>query len=254
MKTLKMLALIVPAALTLALSSAAARAADPSVDEIVRKTNYVSYYQGTDGRADVRMKIVDKQGRERQREFIILRRDEPEEGKSDEQIQGDQQMYVYFERPADVNKMVFMVHKHLATDDDRWLYMPALDLVKRISSADKRTSFVGSNFFYEDVSGRHIEDDVHELVETTNTFYVLKNTPKDKSSVEFKYFKMWIHKDSFVVVKTEYYDAEPGADGKDPAPYRTYEALGVEDVQGFKTVDEVEDDRSSHRRIYGDGV
>ena len=101
--------------------------------------------------------------------------------------------------------------------------------MKRISAADKRTSFVGSHFYYEDVSGRHIDDDVHELVETTDNYYVLKNTPKDPKSVEFAYFKMWIHKASFVVVKTEYYDQNDRA-------YRTYEARKVEDIDGFKTV------------------
>jgi outer membrane lipoprotein-sorting protein len=219
------------ALLIVAFSTVAAPADDktPTVAEIVAKTNQVSYYAGDDGRAQVRMKIVDEQGRERAREFTILRRDDRKEGVEGDAYCGDQEFYVYFHRPADVNKMVFMVHKHLDRDDDRWLYLPALDLVKRISSADKRTSFVGSHFYYEDVSGRHIADDEHELVETTDNYYVLKNTPKDPQSVEFKYFKMWIHKTSFVVVKTEYYD---GNDKK----YRTYEAKGVEDVQGFPTV------------------
>ena len=32
-----------------------------TVDEIVRRANYVAYYQGKDGRAQVRMTIVDEQ-------------------------------------------------------------------------------------------------------------------------------------------------------------------------------------------------
>ncbi len=200
-----------------------------TVEQIVEKTNRVSYYQGSDGRAQVSMKIVDEQGRERNRQFTILRRDEPGKEAGDAEFCGDQQFYVYFHRPADVNKMVFMVHKHLQKDDDRWLYLPALDLVKRISAVDKRTSFVGSHFYYEDVSGRHIEDDTHELVEETKNYYVLKNTPKNPKSVEFAYFKMWVHRETFLVVKTEYYD---GQDKK----YRTYEAKKVEDIQGYPTV------------------
>ena len=72
-----------------------------------------------------------------------------------------------------------MVWKHLDKDDDRWLYLPALDVQKRIAATDKRTSFVGSHFFYEDVSGRRLSDDRHELVEVTDTYYVMKNTPKE---------------------------------------------------------------------------
>ncbi len=206
-----------------------------TVDEIVDKTNYVSYYQGYDGRSNVKMDIVDNQGRTRKRQFTILRWDEPDPDLSKKELPkdtdycGEQKIYAYFHRPADVYETVFMVWKHLQKDDDRWLYLPALDLVKRISANDKRTSFVGSHFYYEDVSGRNVNDDIHELVDTTENYYVLKNTPKDKELVEFSYYKMWIHKDSFVVVKTDYFDEQGNK-------YRTYEALKVENIQGYPTV------------------
>jgi outer membrane lipoprotein-sorting protein len=214
----------------------------PSAAAIVDKTNRVAYYQGADGKAKVRMTIKDKQGRKRTREFTILRWDKPDPlkkappkgakegtGKSDDSYCGDQKFYVYFHEPADVSKMVFMVWKHVGKDDDRWLYTPGLDLVNRIAASDERTSFVGSDFFYEDVSGRGVDEDKHELVETTKHYYVLKNTPKDTKKVEFSYYKMWIHKASFVMVKTEYYDRA----GK---KYREYEAKGVKKIQGFPTV------------------
>ncbi|MEN8126972.1 MAG: outer membrane lipoprotein-sorting protein [Planctomycetota bacterium] len=206
-----------------------------TVDQIVNKTNQTAYYKGADGRARVKMTITDSQGRERNRELTILRWDQPnpdlpedQQGKDDTYC-GGQKIYAYFHRPADVSKTVFMVWKYLDKDDDRWMYLPALDLVKRISSADKRTSFVGTDFYYEDVSGRNINDDVHELIKTTDDYYVLKNTPKDPKLVEFGYFEIWIHRKSFVVVKTDYYD-------KNNKKYRTYEALNVETIQDYPTV------------------
>lgn len=194
-----------------------------SVDEIVKKANNVAYYQGTDGRANVEMVITDDQGRKRTRDFIILRKD------IDDKNDTEQNFYVYFNSPADVNKTAFLVWKHTNKDDDRWLYLPALDLVKRIAASDKRTSFVGSHFFYEDVSGRSPTEDTHELIEETNNYYVLKSTPKNKKLVEFDYYKNWIHKSTFVPVKTEYYDNKGKA-------YRTYQALKVDKVDGFSTV------------------
>ena len=201
----------------------------PSVDEIVKRTNYTSYYQGADGRADVKMTIKDSQGRERVREFTILRRDGQAPGQNDADFTGEQKFYVYFQRPADVNRMAYMVHKHLQRDDDRWLYLPALDLSKRIAASDKRTSFVGSDFFYEDVSGRSTDLDRHELLETTDTYYVLKNTPKDPDSVEFSSFTMYIHKSTFIPVLVEFHD-------KQGAKYRAAQALKVETIQGHATV------------------
>ena len=117
----------------------------PTVYDIVDRANKVAYYSGDDGRSKVQMTITDTQGRTRQREFVILRYD-VEDG-------GRQNFYVYFKKPSDVREMAFMVHKYIDRDDDRWLYLPALDLVKRIAASDKRTSFVGSHFFYEDVKG-----------------------------------------------------------------------------------------------------
>lgn len=195
--------------------------AAPSVDEIIQKANEAAYYAGEDGRSAVQMTITDGQGRTRTREFVILRKD-VEDG-------GPQKFYVYFQKPSDVRKMVFMVHKYMDKDDDRWMYLSKLDLVKRIAGSDKRTSFVGSHFFYEDVSGRNINDDSHELTEENDTHYVLANKPKDPDSVEFSSYTVWIDKNNFLPTKAEYLDKE----GK---PYRTVEALDVEEIDGIPTV------------------
>lgn len=217
----------------------------PGVDEIIHRANQTSYYQGKDGRAQVMMTITDSQGRERERRFTILRRDVPDSDDiAGEAYNGDQQFYVFFQRPADVNKMAFLVWKHLGSDDDRWLYLPALDLVKRIAASDQRTSFVGSDYFYEDVSGRDINADDHELLEVTDNYYVLKHTPKDPDSVEFSHYVMYVHKTSFIPVQTEYFD-------KNGEKYRVATALGVDTIDGYPTVTKasMEDLRSGSKTL-----
>ncbi len=208
-------------AVFLMLTSSGLAAETLSVDEIVIRANKAAYYAGDDGRAVVKMTITDAQGRTRKREFVILRRDVADGG--------EQKFYVYFKKPGDVRKMVFLVHKYLTRDDDRWLYLPALDLVKRIAASDKRTSFVGSHFVYEDVSGRGIDEDVHELIETTDSHFILKNTPKDPGKVEFSYYDIWLDRETYIPMKAEYYDTE----GR---KYRLVEALEVQEIQGYPTV------------------
>jgi len=198
-----------------------AHAGDPDVEEIVNKANLASYYAGDDGRGTVTMTITDKQNRVRKREFVILRKDK-EDG-------GEQFFFVYFKKPSDVRKMVFMVHKHVDADDDRWLYLPALDLVKRIAASDKRTSFVGSNYLYEDISGRSITEDIHKLVDSTDRFFVIKNTPKNPDNVEFSSYTVWIDKTTFLPMKTVYLD-------KNGKEYRVVEALEVQNFEGIPTV------------------
>ena len=201
--------------------STSAWAETPNVEEIVNKANLAAYYAGNDGRATVTMNITDNQGRERKREFVILRKDK-EDG-------GEQFFFVYFKKPSDVRKMVFMVHKHVDRDDDRWLYLPALDLVKRIAASDKRTSFVGSNYLYEDVSGRGVNEDNHELIDSTEHFFVIKNTPKDPGNVEFSSYTVSIDKKTFLPMKAVYLD-------KNGKEYRIVEALEVQQVDGIPTV------------------
>ncbi len=201
----------------------AAQSESLTVDTIVSRANLAAYYQGDDGRADVKMTITDKQGQKRYREFTILRKDVKDGG--------DQKYFIYFQRPSDVRRMTFMVHKHadIGKDDDRWLYLPALDLIKRIAAGDKRTSFVGSDFLYEDVSGRSLDEDIHELVQTTEQQYVVKNVPRDPNAVEFKYFNVAIDKTTFLPMKMEFFD-------KNDTLYRVIESQQVEVIDGLPTV------------------
>ncbi len=198
---------------------AIAQAADLTADEIVAKANQSAYYSGKDGRANVKMVISDG----RKREFNIIRLN----------TKGlDQKFYVYFKAPSDVRKMSYLVWKKAGGDDDRWLFVPALNLVKRIAPGDKRTSFVGSDFLYEDVSGRDLEDDSHELIETTDKEYIVKCVPKDKKSVKFSSYTVWIDKDTFIPKKSEYLD-------KNGKLYRRLEATKVEKIQDIPTVIEM---------------
>ena len=195
-------------------------AEDLSVSDIISKANDASYYAGKDGRADVKMTIIDAKGGKRIREFSILRMNTEKDG---------QKFYVYFKSPADVRKMAFLVWKHIDRADDRWLWLPALNLKKRIAPGDKRTSFVGSDFLYEDVSGRRVDADAHELIETTATHYRIKSSPKEAGTVGFSYYNVWIDKKTFVPQKAEYYD-------KNDKLYRRVSATKIEVIQGHPTV------------------
>lgn len=196
--------------------------AEMTTDEIVNQANVASYYAGNDGKADVKMEIIDKSGSSRTREFTLLRMNVKD---------GNQKFYVYFKKPADLYKQVFLVWKEVGEgkNDSRWMWLPALNLKREIAPGDKRTSFVGSDFVYEDVSGRNLNEDKHELIETTDTQYVIKNTPKDPNSVEFSYYTVRIDKDTMLPRKAEYYD-------KNGKHYRSVEATKVETVQGYPTV------------------
>ncbi len=196
-------------------------AGDLSADEVVSRANIASYYAGQDGISDVKMTITDAQGRKRNREFRILRYNVAEGA--------EQKFFVYFYKPADVARMVYMVWKNMDRDDDRWLYLPALDLVRRIAASDNRSSFVGSHFVYEDVSGRGVTADIHEIIETTDRYYRVRNRPKNSQGVEFAYYDVWIRAEDFLPYQSEYYDSADNV-------IRKIEAVTIEEIQGKPTV------------------
>jgi len=210
------------AAILLSTPTLSAEAGDlKDASEIVNRTNRAQYYAANDGRALVRMKIVDDKGRSQRRQFAVLRRDVKDGA--------DQNYLVVFDQPADVRNTAFLVKKHANKDDDRWLYLPGLDLVKRNAARDERTSFVGTHFFYEDISGRNPSEDTHQLVETTDSEYVVKSTPKSSKGVEFAHYTLRIDKKTFLPSKVEYVNAQ----GK---VYRRIETVKVEDIQGQPTI------------------
>lgn len=203
------------------LAGSCLNAAEVDINAIVKQAEQAAYYAGDDGRSAARMMITDAQGRKQLRQFIILRKDQSDGG--------DQDMLVFFSRPADVRGTVFRVSKHKDRDDDRWLYLPGLDLVKRISAGDKRTSFVGSHFFYEDVSGRNTDQDNFTLLEETDSQYRLQAVPKQPDTVEFTRYEVSIDKQTMLPMLIRFFDAKD-------REYRKVEALKVETIEGYPTV------------------
>jgi outer membrane lipoprotein-sorting protein len=208
--------------LVCSLSSFVGQAGDiTNANEIITKANLASYYSADDGSAQARMIIVDAQGNKQMRQFTILRKDQTD--------LGNQDILVFFSRPTDVQGTVFRVVKKVTSDDDRWLYLPALDLVKRISAGDKRTSFVGAHFFYEDVSGRNPAEDNFTLLKTDNNFYTIKAQPKDLNSVEFDHYIVSVDKNTFLPMQVDFYNSQ----GK---KLRSLQVLKTEVIDGFTTV------------------
>jgi hypothetical protein len=191
---------------------------------IMNRSHAAYYYAAEGGHAKVAMVLTDKKGRAREREFWMVRRDVEE--------MGDQRYFTYFLRPADVQRTGFLVHKNAAGNDDRWLYVPALDLVKRIAADDRGSSFVGSDFTYEDVSGRLPILDDHQILGeerlAERVVYKIKNRPKEAGTAAYAYRISYIDKEHHLPLKEEYFD------GKDRLQ-RVFEILEVQDVEGIPT-------------------
>ncbi len=208
----------------LALFAAAAgpAVAQPTAEEIVARSLETFYYAGEDQRARVTMRLINPQGKERRREMTVLRKNLGSGG--------EQRYYIYFHTPADVKGTTFMVWKYPAREDDRWIFIPAIKLVRRIAADDKRSSFVGSDFTYEDVSGRELKDETHNLLGEEDLdgrpVYRIESVPKAK--VDYVRRLSWIDRERGLPLKEEYYDVRGEL-------LRTFTADEVREVDGHWT-------------------
>src|SRR3990167_5938006 len=204
-----------------------------SAYDIITQSRLSFFYAWDDMKAKVLMELINKNGQKRIRELTMLRKDYAEGGNPSfaEAAEGRQKYFMYFHQPADVKDTTFMVYKYPDKDDDRWLFIPAINLVKRIDANDKYSSFVGSDFTYEDVSGRKPDEDRHTLLRKEKlgekSCFVIESIPKEPSA----YIKRisWIDETNFLPLREEFYDRQNEL-------YRQFEAVEIKDVNGFPTI------------------
>ncbi len=216
-----------------------------SAEEIMERSQHAFHYMGGDAKGKLTMELIDRDGGKRVRVLTMLRRNQGDGG--------EQKYFMYFHEPGDVRRLTFMVWKYPGRDDDRWIFIPSVDLIRRIAVEDKYSSFVGSDFSYEDVSGRDVSEDRHALVREEmlggRDTYVIESVPREAAPYSKRI--SWIDKENFLPLKEEYYDARnelhrvstaenikdiAAADGKG-GPYPTPMKRTMKNVQtGHSTV------------------
>ncbi|KAA3616400.1 MAG: outer membrane lipoprotein-sorting protein [Calditrichaeota bacterium] len=192
--------------------------------EALMKEAHLNYnYAKDDGKAKVEMTLVSTKGSTKTKKFSMVRKDLKDGG--------DQLYFIYFKSPSDIKRMTFLVKKNVDSDDDRMLYVPAIDLVKKIAASDKASSFVGSDFSYEDVSGRLWTEDNHELLgeEKVGEYaaFKIKSTPKQSDYFDYKI--SLISKKDKLPLREEYYDSQNNL-------MRVFTAEKIEVVQDVPTI------------------
>ena len=191
---------------------------------------------GDDQTSDLTMTLVNKSGKERIRKIKQFTKDLGDVEKS----------IMFFQSPADVKNTSFMSWEYESDkNDDQWIYLPALKKVKRISSDSKSDYFMGSDFTYDDLGDRKLDDDTHKLVgeETIDgvNYYVVESFPKDEEYMYSK-TKTWIRKDNFIGLKKEFYD-------EDEELLKVLKIKKFELISGFLVItsSEMENVQKNHR-------
>lgn len=147
------------------------------------------------------MTLKDQHGKERTRKIRMKTLEV--EGEGDKNL-------IVFDLPNDIKGTAFLNFTHRFGDDDQWLYLPSLKRVKRISARNKSSSFMGSEFSYEDMASQEIEkytykyirDDVFE----DQDCFVVEFTPLDGENSGYSRKLIWIDKSEYRIWQVEFYD------------------------------------------------
>ncbi len=115
-----------------------------------------------------------------------------------------------FQKPDSIEDTRFLQVENEKRDDDKWIYLPALGRVRRIASNQGDQAFVGSDFTYDDMDSRDVEEDKHKLIkeEKYNGYscWVVRSIPKNLQDSQYSKRISWITKKHLVPVKVEMYD------------------------------------------------
>ena len=160
-----------------------------------RETGFV------DNTADVQMTLRDRNGKESVRKMRSWTKEMSNDG--DKSV-------IMFLKPSDVKGTAMLTHSHKTGGDDQWMYLPAIKRVKRISSANKSGSFMGSEFTYEDLASPEIEKYNYKYLRDSRCgsgrqCYVNKRSPVDSKS-QYSHQDVYVDKQTYRPEKIDFYD------------------------------------------------
>lgn len=223
-------------------------AAEYSAAEVIRM--FDERDDGESSIADVTMVLIDRRERQRIRDLRLYSKDYGEDTKS----------LSLFESPADIRGTAYLNFdwNESMRDDDSWLYLPALQRVKRLASSDTSDSFLGSDFTYADINGFEIDWYDYSFVSESEIVdgedcWVIEIVPKpefrERAEEATGYSKMqsWISKEKLLQIRGQVWETRGNR-------VKYFTASEIEQIEGIWTVKRLQaittrNDRQEHASV-----
>ena len=177
----------------LALTASLAHAQDPRqlVEEVQRRSTTKSQkYEGS-------LEVVDSKARVSTKRWEFLRIG----------VFGSSRSVLRFTSPAEVKGVALLIHSHPDRASDQWMWRPAIERDQRIALQDRSTRFFGTDFSYEDLEERDVNQyDFKLLGEDTLdgvACWKLEATPREKKVSQYIKSVLWISKDHYMYLLAE---------------------------------------------------
>ena len=120
---------------------------------------------------------------------------------------GQSKAVLRFTGPAEVKGIALLVINHPDRASDQWMWTPALERDRRIALQDRSTRFFGTDFSFEDLEERDVEQYRYELLADDAidgaACWKIQSTPKETKSSQYTRSLVWVRKDNYAFARIE---------------------------------------------------
>jgi len=149
---------------------------------------------------------------------------------------GSSKAVIRFSAPAEVKGVALLIVNHPDRASDQWMWAPALARDRRIALQDRSTRFFGTDFSFEDLEERDVNQYDYALagddVVDGAACWKIESTPKSTRSSQYSRSIVWIRKDNYAFARIENFSKRDVV--------RRLDYSEIENVQGIWTARRME--------------
>jgi hypothetical protein len=112
-----------------------------------------------------------------------------------------------FTEPPEVKGVALLIHNHPDRASDQWMWRPEIGRDQRIALQDRSTRFFGTDFSFEDLEERDVNQYDYKLAGEEavdgEACWKIEGRPKQSKSSQYTYSLLWVRKDTLVTARIE---------------------------------------------------
>src|SRR5262252_9079954 len=120
---------------------------------------------------------------------------------------GNSKSVIRFTAPADVKGVALLVVNHPDRASDQWMWTPSIARDRRIALQDRSTRFFGTDFSFEDLEERDVNQYDYKLLGEEaidgSACWRIESRPRESKSSQYDVTRVWIRKDNYVPAQYE---------------------------------------------------
>lgn len=149
---------------------------------------------------------------------------------------GQSKAVLRFTAPAEVKGVALLVVNHPDRASDQWMWTPGIERDRRIALQDRSTRFFGTDFSFEDLEERDVDQYDYKLIGDEPVdgaaCWKIESTPKQSKSSQYTRSLVWVRKDNYAFAQIENYVKEQVV--------RRLKYSDIQNVQGIWTARQLE--------------